>query len=123
MTADTRREERLAENETIFRLVNERIAEMERHLGDAVRHEFICECSTTNCFERIAMTLVEYEAIRADGSHFFVLGGHEDIEIEQVIVVHDSFVVVQKDGAAGILAVDEDPRAGRGRRAARPAFR
>ena len=37
--------------------------------------------------------------------------GHEDIEIEQVIAVRDEFVVVEKDGVAGLVADADDPRA------------
>ena len=41
------RERRLAENETIFRSVNERIEQLARPQGnDAHVFEFLCECST-----------------------------------------------------------------------------
>jgi hypothetical protein len=37
--------------------------------------------------------------------------GHEDIEIEQVVADRNAYVVVEKDGAAGLVAHAEDPRA------------
>ena len=43
-------------------------------------------------------------------SHFLIAEGHEDIEIEQVIAKRDGYVVVEKDGAAGIVADNDDPR-------------
>ena len=49
------REERLAQNEALFREVNERVAEVVTHFievetkGEAV--EFICECGRRDCAE------------------------------------------------------------------------
>jgi hypothetical protein len=106
-----RREERLAHNETIFRSVNERIASQEAGMGPQARHDFVCECSTSECFERITLTIEEYERIREDGTHFLLAHGHEDIEIEQTIAVSEAYIVVEKDGPAGVVALDEDPRA------------
>jgi hypothetical protein len=108
---DEEREERLAKNESLFRSLNENINELAQHLGGGQAFEFICECSTTGCFERLSLTLEEYEQIRADGTHFLLAPGHEDIEIEQVVAAHSDYVVVEKDGVAGLVAEDEDPRA------------
>ena len=61
--------------------------------------------------ERLSLTLAEYEQIRQDGTHFLLADGHEDIEVEQVVVHGDGYVVVEKDGVAGLVAEDDDPRA------------
>jgi hypothetical protein len=106
-----RREARLATNETVFRSLNERIASNELDLGPETGHDFVCECSTGACFERITLTLEQYERVRQVGTHFVLAPGHEDIEIEQTVAVSDSYIVVEKDGPAGIIALDEDPRA------------
>ena len=82
-----------------------------RSSGLGAPYEFICECSTSGCFERLSLTLDEYERVRQDGTHFLLADGHEDIEIEQVIAHGDEYVVVEKDGVAGIVAEDDDPRA------------
>jgi hypothetical protein len=37
--------------------------------------------------------------------------GHEDIEVEQVIAHRAAYVVVEKDGVAGLIAHEENPRA------------
>ena len=66
---------------------------------------------TSGCFERLWLTLAEYERIRQDGTHFLIADGHEDIEIEQVIAHHTEYVVVEKDGVAGLVAEDDNPRA------------
>jgi hypothetical protein len=108
---DEERQERLAKNESLFRALNENINALASGLGGREPFEFICECSTSGCFERLWLTLAEYERIRRDGTHFLLADGHEDIEIEQVIERHDQFVVVEKDGVAGLVADGDDPRA------------
>jgi hypothetical protein len=104
------REERLAKNESIFRVLNENIEGLASTLSGEAPFEFICECSTSGCFERLALTLKEYERVREDGAHFLLAAGHEDIEIELVIEVHDRYVVVEKDGLAGLIAHHDNPR-------------
>jgi hypothetical protein len=108
MTED--REERLAKNEATFRILNENILGIASTLGGSEPFEFICECATSGCFERLSLTLREYERVRADGAHFLLASGHEDIEVEQVIEVHDTYVVVEKDGIAGLVAQESNPR-------------
>ena len=104
-------EERLAKNEAMFRTLNENIVGIATHHGgDEHPYEFVCECATSGCFERITLTLREYERVRGDGTHFLLVPGHEDIEIEQVIAAHEKYVVVEKDGVAGLVADAENPR-------------
>jgi hypothetical protein len=105
------RQERLAKNESLFRTLNENISGLANKLGGQEPFEFICECSTSGCFERLWLTLAEYERIRQDGTHFLLADGHEDIEIEQVIAQRSGYVVVEKDGVAGLIAEYDDPRA------------
>ncbi len=71
------REERLAKNEVLFRSLNENIASLAGTLGGETPYEFVCECSTSGCFERILLTVQEYEAIRGDGTHFLIKDGHD----------------------------------------------
>jgi hypothetical protein len=108
---DEDREARLAKNESLFRELNENISGLANQLSGDGPFEFICECSTRGCFERLSLTLAEYEQVRQDGTHFLLADGHEDIEIEQVIGHHGSYVVAAKDGVAGLVAADDDPRA------------
>ena len=58
------RDERLANNEVIFRTVNEAIQQQALGFGVLDNYEFICECATASCFERISLSLQRYEAIR-----------------------------------------------------------
>jgi hypothetical protein len=107
---DEGREERLARNEAVFRTLNENIVQIAQNLGGDSPFEFVCECSTSGCFERLKLTLAEYERVRRDGSHFLLKPGHEDLEVELVIAVYEGYVVVEKDGVAGLVAHAEDPR-------------
>ena len=59
--------ERLAKNEVIFRTVNEAIEQKALQMGGLDEYEFICECSKADCFERISLTLSQYEHIRREG--------------------------------------------------------
>lgn len=111
MAVDEVRQERLAKNESLFRTLNENINDLASGLGGREPFEFICECSTSGCFERLWLTVEEYERVRQDGTHFLLAHGHEDIEIEQVIGHRSGYVIVEKDGVAGLVAEDDDPRA------------
>jgi hypothetical protein len=106
------REERLAHNEVIFRSVNEAIEQQALEFGGLDEYEFICECTRGGCFERITLTLPQYEHIRAEGTRFFVVPGHQNIEVELVVETQSGFVIVEKDGHAGIVADLADPRGG-----------
>ena len=105
------REERLAKNEVIFRTVNEAIEQKALQLGGLDEYQFICECSNADCFARISLTLRQYEYIRREGVRFVVTPGHEDVEVE-LVVGRGTYSVVEKDGSAGIVAEDADPRDG-----------
>ncbi|MBA3843052.1 MAG: hypothetical protein H0X39_10625 [Actinobacteria bacterium] len=104
------REERLAKNESLFRVLNENIRDLASRLAPGETYEFICECPTRDCFERLTMTLPEYEQVRADGTHFLLAERHEEPEIERVIATRATHVVVEKEGLAGVVANADDPR-------------
>jgi predicted NBD/HSP70 family sugar kinase len=109
------REERLAQNEALFREVNERVVEVATHFieveakGQAV--EFTCECGRRDCTETMAMTVAEYQAIRAESTRFAVLPAHELPEVESVVERHSTYVVVEKrEEDAQEIASKTDPR-------------
>jgi maleate cis-trans isomerase len=108
------REERLGANEALFREVNERVAEVaEQFLAgetpDTV--DFSCECADVECVEKIAMTVGEYEAVRAKATQFAVVPGHELPDIERVVARHPTYLVIEKqDPDAEEVARKTDPR-------------
>lgn len=73
-------------------------------------YEFVCECSSTDCVERVRLTLRQYEQIRAEGTRFVLVPGHADPALELVVHTTADHHVVEKDGAAGIIAEQGDPR-------------
>lgn len=104
---------RVARTETLFRDVNERIAEAAKSLK-ASYAEFVCECADAACGERFAAHLEEYEAVRADGRRFLVAPGHEEPRYERVVEDVNEHRVVQKDKDEHVEreAIALDPRAG-----------
>jgi hypothetical protein len=109
------REERLAGNEALFREVNERVAEVATHFVDVETQtepiDFTCECGRAECAEPIPMTMAEYEAIRAEPTHFAVVPEHEQPEMEVVIERHPTYFVVEKrEEDAQEVARETDPR-------------
>jgi hypothetical protein len=104
------REERLAQNETLFRQVNERLLEVSARLGTADSGpEFVCECSDETCTERIRLSVAEYEQLRSNPRQFVVIAGHEAVDVERVVSDRGSYRIVEKVGAAGVVADDTDP--------------
>lgn len=111
------RRRRQAENETLFRNVNERIEELVAGAFDRREGieawDFVCECHDTGCTERLAMTIAEYEAVRAEGARFVVAPSpeHVDLRIEHVVDMSSRYWVVEKVGEPGEIAEEDDPRA------------
>lgn len=84
-----------ARTESLFRDVNERIAESAQRF-DADSTEFVCECADPNCTHRIDVTLDEYEDVRADGATFMLAPGHAHDDIERIVERRGRFHVVEK---------------------------
>ena len=106
MPADPREQ-----NEALFREVNERIEDVGTALApDDVPLEFLCECDDPGCAEKVSATRAEYEAIRAEATHFVVLPGHEDPRVEHIVHQTERFLVVEKEGRAAHDAEESDPR-------------
>lgn len=104
-------EERLAKNEVLFRSVNEAIEQQALRFGGIEdEYEFVCECSAADCVERVTLTLRQYEQVRAEGTRFVLAPGHAEPEVELVVHRTANHDVVEKDGAAGVIAEQADPR-------------
>jgi hypothetical protein len=105
------RGEARAKNEELFRNVNERIETLSQTVAqDDPMMEYLCECDSAGCYERVRATRGEYESVRAEPTHFIVLAGHQDPKVERVTFSNDRFLVVEKQGAAARDAVETDPR-------------
>ena len=56
------------------------------------------------------MTAQEYEEVRADSNSFFVLPGHEEPMVDEVIEMNERYFVVRKVGVGAAVATKLDPR-------------
>ena len=105
------RDEAQAKNEELFRNVNERIETISQTVApDDLMMEYLCECDSPGCYEKVKVTRNEYESVRAVATHFIVLAGHEDRRVERVAFSNERFLTVEKQGAAARHAEEADPR-------------
>ncbi len=97
--------ERLAENEALFRSLNENTVRRAGRDGEPVTvHSFVCECSRYNCFGEVRLGLTEYKRVRSDPTRFVLLPGHEVDGIEGIVESHPGFNIVDKHGVADEVA-------------------
>jgi hypothetical protein len=104
---------RKAENEALFREVNERIERLHHHFAatEAEPLEIVCECDEIDCAETLRLSPAVYERVRQDARCFFVSPGHEDPEVEDVIDSGGNYVIVHKHpGEPSKFAAETDPR-------------
>jgi hypothetical protein len=104
----------MAQNETLFREVNERVEEVASGFADQDEEDrpigFVCECGRRDCTESIEATRAQYEAVRRNPVRFLLLPGHEDDSVERVVERTERFVIVVKLGEGARLAAEQDPR-------------
>jgi hypothetical protein len=105
-------EERAARNEALFREVNEQMRKLSRSHPLIQEDELviICECSDDSCTERLSLPLARYEAVRANPRDFIVAPGHDN-DFEHVVESSDAYSIVEKEGKAGRIAEQTNPRA------------
>ena len=101
---------RMAENQVVFRRLNEQIpkglgalekaAKSEGH-GELIQNtdmplHFYCECSDENCRQRIILKTSEYKRLHQSKRQFVIIPGHEVPEIERSISKTKKYMVVEK---------------------------
>ncbi len=90
-----------AENELVFKQHNERVGQHARNLMDGHSLDelivgFVCECSNDRCSEKLHMPVTSFEILRRNAKQFIILPGHEQHDIERVVVATDDYTVVEK---------------------------
>src|SRR5438045_2099151 len=102
---------RAAQNQALYREVNERIEELGEGHGFSLL-DFVCECAIETCAQRIALSVGEYEALRAMPTCFAVAPDEAHVVpgVERVVERSARYWVVEKVGVAGELAEALDPR-------------
>jgi hypothetical protein len=86
---------RRAQNEAVFREVNERIAALGAAHGYA-RLELVCECASIGCAAPISILVSDYQQARSDPRTFIVGRSHADPGTEVVLAERGSYALVQK---------------------------
>jgi hypothetical protein len=105
------RQARLGTNQSLFRAVNEEVERISMDEGEASPTRFVCECASPDCSSEILLHINDYEAIRDDPTHFFVLPDHVFPEVEDVVDDRGDYVIVEKHGVGGRVAEVADNRA------------
>jgi hypothetical protein len=104
------REARIARNEAFSREINEGIEDA-RPTTPGGYLRMVCECGRPDCSSLIAISIQEYEAVRADPRSFVVHHSHVSPDVEDVVRTTERFVVVRKrEGTPATIAQEEDPR-------------
>ena len=105
---------RAAENQSVFRSINEHIGELNESWDylSPLGGSWVCECTQLDCTETVRMTPSEYQDVRADPTHFVVApaDAHVVAEVERVIGRNDRYWIVEKLGAAAERAEELNPR-------------
>lgn len=102
------REQRIAENEALFRDANERIVRTEGARRDPI--EIICECGDRDCLERINVKRTDYERARSDPALFLAATGHVKPDAEQIVSETADHQLLRKTGDAAVVAEERNPR-------------
>jgi hypothetical protein len=100
---------RIAKTQSLFRDVNERIAESAEEVG-LPQADLVCECADPECGHRIEAPLDDYERTRADGALFVVAPEHHVPDLEEVVESRPGYRIVEKLRAAGAAARRLNPR-------------
>ena len=104
------RERRLAQNEALFREVNERVEAVAHRLGPASRTSSSASARTPTAPSESCSHWPPTSASASDPKQFVVLPDHYTPEIEDLVVEEDSYWVVRKSGDAGEYVEHLDPR-------------
>ena len=113
MSIGTDHGRRAAENEALFREVNERLMERKKDdPGWSLPSLWVCECAEETCTERIEMSPLQYEELRSEPTHFAVVPNEEHVspDVERIVEKRDRYWLVEKIGEAAEIAEETDPR-------------
>jgi hypothetical protein len=103
---------RKASNEIQLRKLNERIEQHHLRVQPTVA-AWVCECADGNCAQPVKMTIAEYEAVRAEPTHFFVVPSaeHFSSDIEYVVRKEPNYWIIAKKGVGAEMSRrQQEPR-------------
>jgi hypothetical protein len=98
-------------NEHLSQVYNQFVARADSGKKVSELFELFCECGQqTPCGERVKVSAVTYERVRADPTTFILSPGHEAPDVEEMIEHGDGFLVARNFGRAAEIARAADPR-------------
>ena len=101
---------RIADNEAVFREVNEGINRGHWPGEENAPVTFRCECAQLGCSRMLELVAADYERVRASPHRFLVAHGHNLPGAETIVATHERYLVVEKRGEARRVAEETDPR-------------
>jgi len=104
------REERIARNEAMFRVANERMADWEEQHADTPVESYFCECANIECREHVDLRKADYERVRSDSRRFAIVLGHELPDVETVVERNDGWAIIEKAPEVTGIVEELDPR-------------
>jgi hypothetical protein len=107
------RARRIAENEAMFRDLNEEVGIVAHSFSspeDGATFDFLCECADPGCTARLPLPLAVYDRVRSNPIEFLVVPGHEVADVERVVETHARYAIVEKTGESATIARERDPR-------------
>jgi hypothetical protein len=107
---DARQQARIAENESRFRAMNERITRaLDDFDPDLETFSILCECALTECEDMVELTTDDYRRVRSNPRWFAILPDHIIVATETAVEQHPGFWIVEKQGLGGEIAADLAP--------------
>ena len=103
---------RKVRNEIQLRKLNERLEDHHLRVQPTLA-EWVCECADEACALPLKLTIAEYEAVRAEPTHFFIapLDEHLSSDIEYVVRREPHYWVIAKKGVGAEMSRrEQDPR-------------
>ena len=103
---------RAAKNQSLFRAINERVNDSHKtHDLWLTLSDWFCECPGYTCTTRVALTPQQYEAVRANPTHFIVAPNKEHLvpDVELVIQQRERYWVIEKVGGGAAVAEQPNP--------------
>ena len=105
------RARRIADNESRFRDINERLeSDLRRLPTDDEPVDFVCECGYLECTSSVPLTVAEYEQVRQDPTTFAMVPGHDIEDVEDVVFANERYAVARKKPPTRQVVIETDRR-------------
>jgi hypothetical protein len=79
----------------LLREVNELINDPSDTWRDGEKREFLCECGTGECTEKISVTRADYQAARGQPGRFLAVAGHLDTGLSSVLGARNGYLAFE----------------------------